>query len=153
MKKILYLIFLFFIVTNCKLKPIEKYHGVSNLDLKQKKLIINKTNKNEIINILGAPSTKSLVSNNYWIYIENKKTKSSIFKLGKTKVEKNNVLLLEIDRYGVLKFKKFYNIEDQNKILFTNKTTKMSEKDSFVFSIVSSLRQKIDSPKRNRNKK
>ena len=88
-----------------------------------------------------------------WIYIENKKTKSSLFKLGKTRIEANNVLVLEIDKYGVLKDKKIYNKDDQNKILFTKNTTAMSEKDSFVYGVFSSLRQKIDSPKRNRNKK
>ena len=153
MKKLIYIIICSLIVTNCNIKSIEQYHGVTNLDNKQKSLIINKSNKNDIIDILGPPSTESLLTNNLWIYIENKKTKSSLFKLGKTRIEANNVLVLEIDKYGVLKDKKIYNKDDQNKILFTKDTTTMSEKDSFVYGVFSSLRQKIDSPKRNRNKK
>ena len=153
MKKLIYIIICSLIVGNCNIKSIEKYHGVTNLESKQKKLIISKSNKNDIIDILGPPSTKSLLNNNLWIYIENKKTKSSLFKLGKSRVETNNVLVLEIDKFGILKDKKIYNKDDQNKILFTKDTTTMSEKDTFVYGVFSSLRQKIDSPKRNRNKK
>ena len=43
---------------------------------------MNKSNTNDLINILGPPSTKSSFDNNVWIYIERKKTNSSIFKLG-----------------------------------------------------------------------
>jgi len=153
MKKLIYIIICSLIVGNCKIKPIEEYHGVTNLENKQKKLIISKSNTNDIIDILGPPSTKSLLTNNLWIYIENKKTKSSLLKLGKSRVKSNNVLVLEIDKFGILKDKKIYNKDDQNKILFTKNTTTMSEKDTFVYGVFSSLRQKIDSPKRNRNKK
>ena len=153
MIKILYIIIISIIVTNCNLKQIDKYHGVSFLDEKQKKLIINKSNKNDIINILGAPSTKSLINKNLWIYIENRQTTASFLKLGKTEVKENNVLVVEINDYGILKDKKFYNKDDQNKIIFSEKETQMSEKDSFVYSVVSSIRQKIDSPKRQRNNK
>tara|TARA_B100000073_G_scaffold309697_1_gene281601 strand:- start:113 stop:574 length:462 start_codon:yes stop_codon:yes gene_type:complete len=153
MKKLIYIIICSLIVGNCNIKSIEEYHGVANLDSKQKKLIISKSNKNDIIDILGPPSTKSLLTNNLWIYIENKKTKSSLFKLGKNRVEANNVLVLEIDKFGILKDKKIYNKDDQKKILFTKNTTTMSEKDTFVYGVFSSLRQKIDSPKRKRNKK
>ena len=150
MIKSLYIIFFALIVTNCNLKPVDKYHGVSFLEKKQKKLILNKSNKNDIIEILGAPSTESLLENNIWIYIENRKSKTSIFKMGKNIVKVNNVLVLEINKYGLLIKKDFYDINDQNKIAFNKDTTRMSEKDSFVYGVVSSLKQKIDSPKRNK---
>ena len=150
MIKSLYIIFFALIVTNCNLKPIDKYHGVSFLEKKQKKLILNKSNKNDIIEILGAPSTESLLENNIWIYIENRKSKTSIIKMGKNIVKVNNVLVLEINKYGLLIKKDFYDINDQNKIAFNKDTTRMSEKDSFVYGVVSSLKQKIDSPKRNK---
>ena len=153
MKKTLYIILFFIVVANCSFKPIDNFHGVSYLDIKQKSLYINKTNKNDIIKYLGAPSTKNIMNKNLWIYIENRKSKSSIFKLGKNVVKVNNVLLLEIDKNGILKDKKFYNIDDQNNIIFTKNKTELSEKDTFVYSVVSSIRQKIDSPKRNRTKK
>ena len=62
-------------------------------------------------------------------------------------------MVIEIDKFGILKNKKIYNKDDQKKILFTKNTTTMSEKDTFVYGVFSSLRQKIDSPKRKRNKK
>ena len=85
-----------------------------------------------------------------WIYIENRKSKSSLIKLGKEIVLTSNILVLEIDKKGILKNKRFYNIDDQNKINFNDDETKMSDKDSFIFSVMSSLRHKIDSPKRNK---
>jgi len=123
---------------------------VAFLDEKQKKLSINRSNKNDILKILGAPSTESILEDDLWIYIENRKSRSSLFKLGKEVVLTSNVLVLEIDKKGILKNKKFYNIDDQNEMEFNKNITKMSEKDSFVYGVISSLRQKIDSPKRNK---
>ena len=71
-----------------------------------------------------------------------------MFKLGKNIVLANNILVLDIDKKGLLKDKKFYNIDDENQIEFTNDKTKMSEKDSFVYGVISSLKQKIDSNKK-----
>ncbi len=150
MSKLFYIIFLILVATSCSIKPIDNYHGVAFLEKKQKKLSINKSNKNDIIKILGAPSTESILEDDVWIYIENRKSKSSLLKLGKNIVLTSNVLVLEIDKKGILKNKKFYNINDQNKINFTNDETKMSDKDSFVYGVISSLREKIDSPKRNK---
>ena len=150
MKKISYFIFVILIATSCSMKPVDNYHGVAFLDKKQKKLSINKSNKNDIIKILGAPSTKSILENDLWIYIENRKSTSSLFKLGKQITISSNVLVLEIDKKGILKNKKFYNIDDQNELLFSDNKTSMSDKDGFVYGVISSLRQKIDSPKRNK---
>ena len=138
------------VATSCSINPVDNYHGVAFLEKKQKKLSINKSNKNDIIKILGAPSTESILENDLWIYIENRKSKSSLFKLGKEIVLTNNVLVLEIDKKGILKNKKFYDINDLNKINFNKNETKMSDKDSFVYGVLSSLRQKIDSTKRNK---
>ena len=136
------------VATSCSVKPINNYHGIAFLEKKQKKLLVNKTNKNEIIKILGAPSTESILEDDLWIYIETRESKSSLFKLGKNIVLTNNILVLEIDKKGLLKEKKFYNIEDQNKLNFNKDSTQMSEKDSFVYGVMSSLKQKINSTKR-----
>ena len=72
MKKILYLIFLSLIVSNCSFKPVVKHHGVPFLEKKQAQLVVNKTNKNEIRKLLGSPSTKSKFDTDVWIYIERK---------------------------------------------------------------------------------
>ena len=146
----MYIIFFILVATSCTIKPVDDFHGIIFLEEKQKKLSINKSNKNDIIKILGTPSTQSILEDDIWIYIENRKSKSSLLKLGKTIVTVNNVLVLEIDNRGILKNKKYYNINDQNKINFSKDETKMSDKDSFVYDFMSSIRQKIDNPKKNK---
>ena len=150
MNKLLYIFFIILVTTSCSLKPIDNYHGIAFLEKKQEELLVNKSNKNDIVKILGSPSTKSILEDDLWIYIENRKSKSSLFKLGKEITLSSNVLVLEIDKKGILKNKKIYNIDDQNKLSFNNDKTLMSDKDSFVYGVLSSLRQKIDSPKRNK---
>ena len=148
MIKLFYTIFIILIATSCSLKPTDNYHGVAFLEKKQKELLINKSNKNDIIKILGAPSTKSILEDDLWFYIENRKSKSSLFKLGKEITLSSNVLVLEIDKKGILKNKKFYNIDDQNELFFSDDKTVMSDKDGFVYGVLSSLREKIDSTKK-----
>ena len=147
MKKILYIIFLSLIVSNCNIKPVLKHHGVPNLEKKQTSLIINKTNKNDIQKILGYPSTKSKFDNDLWIYIERTQTQSKLRKLGKMKISKNDILVLEIDNYGILKKKEFYNIEDMEDIKVSDATTEAGfKRNSFIYEFMSSMRQKINDP-------
>ena len=154
MKKILYTIFLFIILSNCSFKPVVKHHGVPFLEKKQSKLIINKSNKNDIIKILGSPSTKSKFDNQVWIYIERKQTQSKLKNLGKMKIFKNDVLVLEINDYGILKDKKFYNKDDMEKIKVVEaETGAIYKKNSFIYDFMSSMRQKINDPLGQRAKK
>jgi outer membrane protein assembly factor BamE (lipoprotein component of BamABCDE complex) len=147
MRNILYLFILSLIVTNCSFEKVVRHHGVSFLEKKQKNLIIDKTNKNEIIEILGKPSTQSKFNNDVWIYIERKQTQSQFKNLGKMKIYKNDVLVLEIDDYGLLKKKDFYNVNDMKKIDIVKKTTEGNiTKNSFIYDFMSSLRQKINDP-------
>ena len=147
MIKILYIIFLSFIVTNCSMKKVIKHHGVPSLEKKQKNLVLNETNKNDILKILGNPSTKSKFDNDVWIYIERKQTQSELKNLGRMIIYKNDVLVLEIDDYGLLKKKDFYNKDDMNNIKITKDVTgKKFRKNSFVYDFMSSLRQKINDP-------
>ena len=108
----LYIFFLFLILSNCSFKPVVKHHGVPSLEKKQKSLIISKTNKNDIVKILGYPSTTSKFDNDVWIYIERKQTQSRLKNLGRMKILKNDILVLEIDDYGILNKKEFYNKDD-----------------------------------------
>ena len=154
MNKLLYILLSFFIVSNCSFKPVIKHHGVPFLEKKQSSLIVNKSNKNDIIKILGNPSTKSKFDNDLWIYIERKQTQSKLKYFGRMKIYENNVLVLEIDNYGLLKKKDFYNKNDMNDIKFTkNITGKDFNKKNFVYDFMSSLRQKINDPLDERAKK
>ena len=116
MRKTIYIILISFILTNCSFKPVVKHHGVPFLEKKQKNLFVNKTNKNDIKKILGNPSTTSKFDTDIWIYIERKQTQSKLSKLGKMKITKNDVLVLEIDNYGILKKKTFYNKDDMKNV-------------------------------------
>jgi len=154
MIKILYIFFICLIVSSCSLKKVVKHHGVPFLEKKQSSLTVNETNKNDIINVLGSPSTKSKFDNDVWIYIERKQTQSELKNLGRMKVYKNDVLVLEIDNYGILKKKSFYNIDDMEKIKIVENTTQSGfKKNSFIYNFMSSMRQKIDDPLGQRAKK
>ena len=154
MHKTLYIIFFSLIVTNCSFKPVVKHHGVPFLEKKQALLIINESNKNDIKKILGNPSTKSKFDNDLWIYIERKQTQSKIKNLGRMKIYKNDVLVLEIDNYGILKKKEFYNKNDMENIKIVEATTEAGfERNSFIYDFMSSMRQKINDPLGKRAKK
>ena len=147
MQKILYIIFFSIIATNCSFKKVVKHHGVPFLEKKQKSLIVNQSSTNDIRQILGVPSTTSKFDNDIWIYIERKQTQSELRNLGKMKVYKNDVLVLEIDNYGILKKKEFYNMDDMEKIKVVENTTQSSfARNSFIYDFMSSMRQKINDP-------
>ena len=147
MYKILYIIFFSLIVTNCSFKPVVKHHGVPFLEKKQASLIVNKSNKNDIKMTLGIPSTKSKFDNDIWIYIERKQTQSKLRNLGRMKIFKNDVLVLEIDKYGILKKKEFFNKDDMENIKTVESTTEAGfKRNSFIYDFLSSMRQKINDP-------
>ena len=142
------------IVSNCSFKPVVKHHGVHFLEKKQTNLIINKSNKNDIVSILGHPSTTSKFQNDLWIYIERKETQSKLRNLGKMKIFENNVLILEINNYGILKKKEFYNINDMEELKIVKATTETGfSRNSFIYDFLSSMRQKVNDPLGQRAKK
>jgi len=124
------------------------------LEKKQASLVVNETNMNDIKKILGNPSTTSKFDNDVWIYIERRQTQSQLRNLGKMKISKNNVLVLEIDNYGILKKKDFYNKKDMNNIKIVEATTEAGfRRNSFIYDFMSSMRQKINDPLGQRAKK
>ena len=145
MKQLLLLTLIF--LSSCSLDKVIQHHGVHNLEKKQAKLKINYTNKNDIIKLIGPPSTKSSFDNDIYIYLERKTSSSRLTRLGKKKLIKNDVLVLEIDNTGILLSKKFYNKDDMNEIKFDENITGVNySKRSFIFNFLSSIRQKIDDP-------
>ena len=145
MRKLLILILFF--LSSCTLNKVIQHHGVHNLEKKQAKLKINFSNKNEIIQLIGPPSTKSTFDNDVFIYIERKTTSTRLSRLGKKKILVNNVAILEIDSRGLLISKKFFNKDDMQKLKFDEQvTTTELTKNSFVYNFLYSLRQKINDP-------
>ena len=146
MHKIVIIVILL-LLSNCQRNQIINTHGVAFLDKKQKNLVIDKTNKNDVKKILGPPSTVATFDNSIWIYIERTRTRGKLLKFGQNITNKNNVLALEFNEYGILTKKDFYNKNQINKINFTKYTTEtITREKNFVYSFLSSLRQKINKP-------
>ena len=153
MKYTLYIIIPFFLITSCTVNNVVKKHGVRNLEKKQKNLIILEANKNDIREILGPPSSKSVFDNDLWIYIEREITNDKLLKLGKEKLVTNNVLFLEIDTKGLLVNKNFYDINEMNETKLSQLSTEAKyTKKSFIYDFLSSMRQKINDPLGKRKK-
>ena len=137
-------IVLFLILTGCQLQEPTKNHGIVFLENRSNKLIINKSNKNDVIKIIGQPHSKSITDDNIWIYLERTLSKGKYHKLGKNVLKKNNTLVLKFDKFGILKSKKIYDKNNTNKIAFSKKETKNElSKKSFVESFLSSIKQKM----------
>jgi len=135
------------LLSSCSLNKVILHHGIHNLEKKQAKLKINVTNKNEIVELFGPPSTKSTFDNDVYIYMERKTSSSKLRNLGKKEILKNDVLILEIDSKGILLAKNFYDKNDMKKINFEENISGINySKKSFIYNFLSSLRQKIDDP-------
>ena len=129
------------------MNKVVKHHGVHFLEKKQKKIEIFSNNSNDVRSLLGPPSTKNSFDNDIWIYIERKTTVSQIRTLGKRKLLLNNVLILEFDNRGLLVKKEFFNKDQMNKIkISSNETEVLSKKDTFIRSVITSLKHKINDP-------
>ena len=147
MKKIIIVIFL--ITINCSNNKVVKNHGTIALDIKTKNIVILKSNKNDVLKELGKPSTISLFDENSWFYIEREKINQSIFKLGKSKIETNNVLVVKFNDDGLVLTKKIYTINDMKKLKIVKDTTKKKyDNQSFAGKLLKSLDQKINAPKK-----
>ena len=143
--KNIFLISLLLVLSNCSLNLVDDHHGVYFIEKKMKKIQVNSTNTNDLIQIFGEPSTRSSFDNDVWIYIERKITNTHFF--GKRELIVNNVLVLEIDERGLLAKIDFYNKEDMKQIKFDkDKTSIVYGKKSFVYDFLASMRQKINDP-------
>ena len=142
--KFLFLSILLIILNNCNLKESTNTHGILFLENRANKLVINKSNKNDVLDIIGQPHSKSIDSKNEWIYIERVFVKGKYHRLGQNILKTNNVLYLVFDKYGVLKKKELIDKKAIQKIAFSTKETGNDlSKDSFVEKLFSSLRSKM----------
>jgi outer membrane protein assembly factor BamE (lipoprotein component of BamABCDE complex) len=153
MKNLFIFIIISLFISACTLKKVEKHHGVRFLKIKQEKLKINSSNKNDILKILGSPSTRSSFDNDLWIYIERKTNNTSLTRFGSEKIMVNNVLLLEINSMGLLIKKEFLDLTNMQELKFAEHTTENQyKKNTFLYDFLSSLRQKINDPLGKRKK-
>ena len=138
------IILFLFLFHACQLNEPKMNHGLLFLENRSNELVVNETNKNDVINMMGKPHSTSIDDNDTWFYIERTLSKGKYHKLGKHVLKTNNVLVLNFDKYGVLKFKEFLNKDDIQKINFsTAKTENELTKKSFVEKFLSSVKQKM----------
>ena len=142
-KKLVF-ITLLFILSNCQFKDPIKGHGINFLKNRSEKITLNKSNKNDVINVLGNPHTKSIDDENLWFYFDRKLASGKLVKFGDMDLLENNVLILNFDKYGIVTKKEFFSKEDMKKIKYSEmKTNNPVTQDSFVTSFLQSVRQKM----------
>ena len=90
-----------------------------------------------------------MTDDNLWIYIERTMTKGKLLKLGRNYLKKNNTLVLEFDKYGILIKKEFYNKDKMQTLAFSKNITENElRKENFIYSFLSSIRQKMQTKKK-----
>ncbi len=142
-KKLIF-ISIIFILSNCQLKEPIKGHGINFLKNRSEKISLNKSNKNDVIKVLGNPHTKSIDDENLWFYFDRKIASGKLVNFGDMKLLENNVLILNFDKYGIVIKKEFFSKEDMKKIKYSEmKTENPVGQDSFVTSFLQSVRQKM----------
>jgi outer membrane protein assembly factor BamE (lipoprotein component of BamABCDE complex) len=143
------LLLLIILLSSCQRNEVIKTHGISYLEKREKLIYVNKSNKNDAVKLFGQPSTKGMTDDNLWIYIERTRTRGKLLKLGRNYLKKNNVLVLEFDKYGILSSKEFYNKEKMNEIRFSKGITENEiRKENFIYSFLSSVRQKMQTKRK-----
>ena len=148
-KNIFYILIASLLLVNCQRNEVIRTHGIAYLEKREKLIFINQSNKNDTVKIFGQPSTKGLTDDNLWIYIERTKTRGKLLKLGRNYTKKNNVLVLEFDKYGVLIKKDFYDKNNMQKLTFAKGITENEiRKENFVYSFLSSIRTKMQSKRK-----
>ena len=146
--RIIFIVFIFFI-TACSSNKVTKNHGFISLDNKMKYIIINKSNKNDIIKNIGYPSSISEFNPNKWFYIERQQKNQSLLKLGIKKLNKNNILIIDFNNKGLVQNKQLVNLNDMNDVKYVKKiTTKDFETDNTLYNMFSSFREKVNAPSR-----
>ena len=88
-------------LTSCQFKDPSRTHGINALKNKEKILVINKTNKNDVIKLIGRPHSVSVISDDIWIYVERVLSKGELLNLGRNILIVNNSLVLKFDKYGI----------------------------------------------------
>jgi len=130
---------LFIIISGCA--KIDELHGIDNLKNKSDNFIINQSNSNDVLNIIGPPQHKDIVNKNIWFYNEVRHTKT---KLGNKDITEINTLKIEFDELGVVKELTFLDKSNMKKINFNKEKTKTVYTDeSFLKNFLSTLRERV----------
>ena len=148
-KTIFFLLASLIFIIGCQRNEVIKTHGIAYLEKREKLIVVDKSNKNDTIKVLGHPATRGMTDDNLWIYIERTTTRGKGMRFGRSYLKKNNVLILEFDKYGVLSKKEFYDKENMKRINFAKAITENEvKKENFIYSFLSSVRQKMETKRK-----
>ena len=143
-RKYLFFVLLIFFLTGCQIQEQVNNHGILFLENRSKKLIVNKSNINDVLQIMGSPQITSISNKKTWFYIERTLSKGKFHKLGQNVLKKNNVLVLEFNKFGILENKILLDKEDRKKLAFSKDiTTNEITQKSFIEKFLSSVREKM----------
>ena len=143
--KWLYIFFLSFLLVSCTLNKIDKVHGVSNLNSKLKLIKINRSNKNDIVKILGPVLVKDK-DENRWTYFEIREAKT---KYGKRNIYLNDYVEIYFNKYNVVNKIDIYNLNNMNQYKFVkNKTKTLGVKDTFSKNLLNSTRKRMENARK-----
>ncbi len=129
---------------------MDNVHGVSNLKNKILLIKTDKTNKNDIVRILG-PIPVIDKKENRWAYFEVRETKT---KTGKKAIYVNDYVEIYFDKYGIVKKFELYTLNNMNDIKFAKEKTKsLGVKDTFSKNLLSSTRKRMENARKKFQKK
>ncbi len=132
------------------MNKIDNVHGVSNLKNKILLIKANKTNKNDIIRILG-PIPVVNKNDNRWAYFEVRESRT---KYGKKNIYVNDYVEIYFDKYGIVKEFQFFNLNSMNDIKFAKEKTKsLGVEDTFSKNLLSSTRKRMENARKKFQKK
>ena len=144
------IILLSLIIISCTLNKVDNVHGVSNLKNKILLIKTDKTNKNDIVRILG-PIPVIDKKENRWAYFEVRETKT---KIGKKAIYVNDYVEIYFDKYGIVKKFELYTLNNMNDIKFAKEKTKsLGVKDTFSKNLLSSTRKRMENARKKFQKK
>jgi len=138
MKFIAKALLLVMVLSNCT--RINELHGIDNLKNKVENLVINQSNSNDVLNIIGPPQHKDVVNKNIWFYNEVRHTQT---KIGVKEILDSNTLKIEFDDLGILKKLTFLDRNDLNRVIFDKNTTQsLGKSQNFLSSFLASIRER-----------
>ena len=148
----IYFVFLLIFIINCSGNKVSNYHGTKLLEMKYKEIKVNVSNKNDLLQIIGPPSTISDFDENKWFYFERLKTNQSLIKLGNQVIKKNNILVVELNKKGILKNKYLLDLNNMNDVNYLKSITSkdFKNKSNMITGLLISFREKVNAPMRNR---
>ena len=110
--KIIFVLTISFLIQNCQIKKATKNHGINYLENRYVLLESNKSNRNDVIKILGKPHVQSIEDKIHGCILK-EFYKGQLHKLGRNVLTENNVVVLNFNNKGILQQKNYNKRGDE----------------------------------------